>query len=35
MNDAVTGKVGTTPLIPGLQPASNTTVAPTTPPASN
>lgn len=35
MNDAVTGKVGTAPLVPGLQPASNTTVAPTTPPASN
>jgi outer membrane protein TolC len=35
MNDAATGKVGTAPLVPGLQPASNTTVAPTTPPASN
>ncbi len=35
MNDAATGKVGTAPAIPGLQPASNTTVAPTTPPASN
>ena len=35
MNDAVTGKVGTAPLVPGLQPASNTTVAPTTPPSSN
>jgi outer membrane protein TolC len=35
MNDAATGKVGTAPLIPGLQPASNTTVAPTAPPPSN
>jgi outer membrane protein TolC len=35
MNDAVTGQVGTAPLVPGLQPASNTTVAPTTPPSSN
>jgi outer membrane protein TolC len=35
MNDAATGKVGTAPVIPGLQPASNTTVAPTTPPSSN
>jgi outer membrane protein len=35
MNDAATGKVGTAPVIPGLQPASNTTVAPTAPPASN
>jgi outer membrane protein TolC len=35
LNDAATGKMGTAPVIPGLQPASNTTVAPTTPPASN
>jgi outer membrane protein len=35
MNDAATGKVGTAPVIPGLQPASNTTVAPTAPPSSN
>jgi outer membrane protein TolC len=35
MNDAATGKVETAPVIPGLQPASNTTVAPTTPPSSN
>jgi outer membrane protein TolC len=35
LNDAATGKMGTAPVIPGLQPASNTTVAPTAPPASN
>jgi outer membrane protein TolC len=35
MNDAATGKLGTAPVIPGLQPASNTTVAPTTPPSTN
>jgi outer membrane protein TolC len=35
MNDAATGKVDTAPVIPGLQPASNTTVAPTAPPSSN
>ncbi len=35
MNDAATGKVGSAPVIPGLQPAANTTVAPTAPPASN
>jgi outer membrane protein len=35
LNEAATGNVATAPAIPGLQPASNTTVAPTTPPASN
>ena len=35
LNDAATGKVSSTPVIPGLQPASNTTVAPTAPPSSN
>ncbi|MGA8671041.1 MAG: TolC family protein [Terracidiphilus sp.] len=35
LNDAASGKMGTAPVIPGLQPASNTTVAPTAPPASN
>ena len=35
LNDAATGKVQTAPVIPGLQPAQNTTVAPTTPPATN
>jgi outer membrane protein TolC len=36
LNDAASGKIGAAPVIPGLQPASNTTVAPTTPPpASN
>jgi outer membrane protein len=35
MNDAATGKVGSAPVIPGLQPAANTTVAPTAPPTSN
>jgi outer membrane protein len=35
LNDAATGKVESAPVIPGLQPASNTTVAPTTPPANN
>jgi outer membrane protein len=35
MDDAASGKVGTAPVIPGLQPAANTTVAPTAPPASN
>ncbi|HEY6488006.1 MAG: TolC family protein [Terracidiphilus sp.] len=34
LNDAATGQVATAPVIPGLQPASNTTVAPTVPPAS-
>jgi outer membrane protein len=33
INDAADGKVSSTPVIPGLQPASNTTVAPTAPPA--
>ena len=33
LNDAATGSVGTAPVIPGLEPAKNTTVAPTTPPA--
>jgi outer membrane protein TolC len=33
LNDAATGTVGTAPVIPGLQPAKNTDVAPTTPPA--
>jgi outer membrane protein len=32
LNDAASGKIGAAPVIPGLQPASNTTVAPTTPP---
>ncbi len=35
INDAATGKVTSAPLIPGLQPAPNTAVAPTAPPASN
>jgi outer membrane protein len=35
LNDAATGQVGSAPVIPGLQPASNTTVAPTAPPAAN
>ena len=35
LNDAATGRVNSAPVIPGLQPASNTTVAPTTPPAAN
>ncbi|HEX4283616.1 MAG TPA: TolC family protein [Terracidiphilus sp.] len=35
LNDAATGKVSSAPVIPGLQPASNTTVAPTTPPTTN
>lgn len=34
LNDAATGKVNTTPVIPGLEPATNTTVAPTAPPSS-
>ena len=34
LTDAATGKVGTAPVIPGLQPATDTTVAPTTPPSS-
>jgi len=34
LNDAATGKVNSAPVIPGLQPASNTTVAPTAPPSS-
>jgi outer membrane protein len=33
LNDAATGNVGTAPVIPGLEPAKNTDVAPTTPPA--
>jgi outer membrane protein len=33
LNDAATGNVGTAPVIPGLEPAKNTTVAPTNPPA--
>jgi outer membrane protein TolC len=33
LNDAATGSVGTAPVIPGLDPAKNTDVAPTTPPA--
>lgn len=32
LNDAAAGKVSSAPLIPGLEPASNTTVAPTAPP---
>jgi outer membrane protein len=35
LNDAATGKVSSTPVIPGLQPAKNTTVAPTAPPPSS
>lgn len=35
LNDAASGLVVSVPAIPGLQPAANTTVAPTTPPASN
>jgi len=35
MDEAATGQLTTAPVIPGLQPASNTTVAPTAPPASN
>lgn len=35
LSDAATGKVATNPVIPGLQPATNTTVAPTAPPSSN
>jgi outer membrane protein len=35
LNDAATGKMGTSPVIPGLEPAKNTTVAPTAPPATN
>jgi outer membrane protein TolC len=33
LNDAAAGRVQTAPVIPGLQPAKNTTVAPTNPPA--
>ena len=33
LNDAATGNVSAAPAIPGLQPAKNTDVAPTTPPA--
>jgi outer membrane protein TolC len=33
LNDAATGAVGSAPVIPGLEPAKNTTVAPTAPPA--
>ncbi|MGB6744493.1 MAG: TolC family protein [Terracidiphilus sp.] len=33
LNDAATGNVGAAPVIPGLEPAKNTDVAPTTPPA--
>jgi outer membrane protein len=32
LNDAATGNVAAAPVIPGLEPAKNTTVAPTTPP---
>jgi outer membrane protein TolC len=35
LTDAASGKVSTTPVIPGLQPAQNTNVAPTQPPATN
>jgi outer membrane protein len=35
LNEAAAGKVGTAPVIPGLQPAKNTNVAPTAPPSSN
>lgn len=35
LNDAATGKVSATPVVPGLLPAKNTNVAPTAPPASN
>lgn len=35
INDAAAGKVSSAPAIPGLQPASNTTVAPTAPPATH
>ncbi len=35
LNDAAAGKVSATPVVPGLQPAKNTTVAPTTPPSNN
>jgi outer membrane protein TolC len=35
LNDAASGLVVSVPAVPGLQPASNTTVAPTTPPAAN
>ena len=34
LNDAATGDVATAPVIPGLEPAKNTTVAPTTLPGS-
>jgi outer membrane protein TolC len=33
MNDAATGQIGSAPVIPGLEPAKDTRVAPTTPPA--
>jgi outer membrane protein TolC len=33
LNDAATGNMGASPVIPGLEPAKNTDVAPTTPPA--
>lgn len=35
LNDAATGKVSATPVVPGLLPAKNTNVAPTAPPTSN
>jgi outer membrane protein TolC len=35
LNDAATGNVTTAPVIPGLQPAKDTRVAPTAPPSSN
>jgi outer membrane protein TolC len=35
LNDAASGKITNAPVIPGLQPASNTTVAPAAPPATN
>ncbi|HVZ84455.1 MAG TPA: TolC family protein [Terracidiphilus sp.] len=35
LTDAATGLVGTEPVVPGLEPAQNKEVAPTTPPATN
>jgi outer membrane protein len=35
LTEAATGQITTAPVVPGLQPASNKTVAPTTPPATN
>jgi outer membrane protein TolC len=34
LNDAASGKVAAAPVVPGLEPAKNTTVAPTAPPPS-